>query len=420
MLSSLVTALAFTTLAAAAPLANQSPFTYGHAAYTYGPLHCTATTDCDVVPSCNKAHFAGPIGDFNKDTSISDAAISQIYSYGGDVEFWPNKGHPTACAAPADPALCNATSYYDGNNKLAAAEYSKAHGVKSVTALLDARMDGWDMIKAYNNHDECKFGDFYPNLNNLTNGHIEKLAEHTAKLYCADENLGGIQVDLEPYQDPYKESLAAFVKSLATNMRDADKTNGCRTDKYPSGRTTSYFTFAHRMADTFYNDTLGDNGIYVFSGYDLKPKNLAFEYNNVTEFGINLEEELSFIPKAIGPNGKFTLALPISASCHEYEQYIPMKGAGCGPACKKFDATADQGIMMHQYVQKAMDIVTDPKWGDLFKIKEGGQFIGLSFWVWTYDMTYPPMKWFNNLFLPPTPSTQTLNILKKELPKLQA
>jgi hypothetical protein len=410
---------AFVTVTAGVPVTTPSPFTYGHAAYTYGPLHCSASA-CDVVPSCNKASFAEPIGNFNSDTSISDATISQIYSYGGDVEFWPAKKSPQACWAPADPSKCNATSYYDNNNKLAASVYAKAPGVKSVTALLDARMDGWEMIKGYNNHDACDFGDFYPNLNNLTKPQIESLAQHTARLYCADENLGGIQVDLEPYQDPYKESLQSFVTSLATNMRDEDGANNCRNSQHPAGRTTSYFTFAHRMAETFYNESLGDNGIYVFSGYDLKPKNIAFEYNNVSEFGTNLEEEITHIPKAIGPNGKFTLALPIAASCHEYEQYVPMKGAGCGPACQAYDPFKKEGITMDQYVQKAMDIVTDPKWGDLFKIKEGGQFIGLSFWVWTYDMTYPPMKWFNNLFLPKTPSSKTLAILKTELPKLQA
>jgi len=418
LVATVLAALVVTVSAVPLATSSASPFTYGHAAYTYGPLHC-ASDPCSVLPSCNKAHFAGPIGDFNSDTSISDAAISQIYSYGGDVEFWPSKTNAQACWAPADPSTCNATSYYDNNNKLAANVYAKAPGVKSVTALLDARMDGWNMIQNYNKYDACDFGDFYPNLNNLTAPQIETLAEHTAKLYCADENLGGIQVDLEPYQDPYKDSLEGFVTALAKNMRDEDGSNGCKDDKHPSGRTTSYFTFAHRMDEGFYNRSLGENGIYVFSGYDLKPKNLAFEYNNVSEFGTNLEEEIGYIAKAIGPNGKFTLALPIAASCHEYEQYIPMHGDGCGPACQMFDANKDQGITMDQYVQKAMDVVTDPKWGDLLKIKEGGQFIGLSFWVWTYDMTYPPMKWFNNLFLPPTPSSKTLAILKKELPKLQ-
>merc|ERR1712166_1376599 len=227
------------------------------------------------------------------------------------------------------------------------------------------------------NYDACDFGDFYPNLNNLTQPQIEHLAQYTAELYCHDDNLGGIQVDLEPYQDSYKESLEAFVTALATNMKDDSGANGCKDAAHPFGRTTSYFTFAHRMRPTFYNESMGPNGIYVFSGYDLKPKNLAFEYNNVSEFAANFEEELTFIPQAIGPNGKFTIALPISAPCHEYEQYIPMHGDGCGPACQIYDANADLGIEMYMYVQAWMDILTDAKWGDLFKIKEGGQFIGL-------------------------------------------
>ena len=98
-----------------------------------------------------------------------------------------------------------------------------------------------------------------------------------------------------------------------------------------------------------------------------------------------------------------------------YDPYDPRTGNGCGPACFPHES----GATMDQYVQKAMDVVTDPKWGELFKVKEGGQFIGLSFWVWAYDIIFPPMKWFNNSFLPATPSPKTLNVLKKELPKLQ-
>ena len=57
MLSSAISSAAI----AASPA---SPFTWGHAAYTYGPLHCTPKA-CDVVPSCNRAHWAQNISDFN-------------------------------------------------------------------------------------------------------------------------------------------------------------------------------------------------------------------------------------------------------------------------------------------------------------------------------------------------------------------
>merc|ERR1712072_1504914 len=294
----------------------------------------------------------------------------------------------------------------------AAATYATAKGVNQIVALIDSRLDGWNMIEQYNNHDACQFGDFYPNLNNLTKVQIGKLAQQTAKLYCADDSLGGVQIDLEPYQDPYKQSLETFLTAISTEMKDDSGANGCKNDRHPKGRTTSYFTFAHRTRDNFYKTVFNENSYFVFSGYDLKPKSEDFEYNNVTEFGNNLLSEIPEIRRAIKTGAKFTLALPIAASCHEYEQYIPMHGDGCGPACQPWDS----GVKMKDYVAKMMDILTAKDNLDLFTFKENGQFLGLSFWVWTYDMTYPPMKWFNNLFLPPTPSKDVLTILKNKLP----
>jgi len=401
----------------------QPKFTRGHAAYTYGPLHCVASP-CSVVPSCNSAHWKKSIEAFNTDTSVSDAAITTVYSYGGDVEFWPDKSNKQACWAPATDS-CNYTSYYDPVNRKAADTYSTTTGVKQIVSLIDSRLDGWNMIELYDHHDACEFGDFYPNLNNLTKTQLGNLAKQTAKLYCNDDNLGGVQIDLEPYQDPYKQSLETFLTAMSTEMKDESGANGCKNARHPEGRTTSYFTFAHRTRDDFYKTVFNDNSYFVFSGYDLRPKSDDFEYNNVTEFGNNLEWEINGggpeVPQrkynlrtATKSGAKWTMALPIAASCHEYEHYVPMHGAGCGPACQPWDT----GIKMSQYVQKMMDVLTAPHNIDLFNFQKNPQFLGLSFWVWTYDMTYPPMKWFNNLFLPATPSTDVLTILKKELPKL--
>merc|ERR1711934_578376 len=403
------------TAATALPTASTAPFHYGHAAYTYGPLHCTGSP-CDVVPSCNQAHWAKDISNFNNDKSISDASISTVYSYGGDVEFWPKKEDPQACWEPAKDDACNFTSYYDPVSKKAADTYSKVDGVGQIVALLDARLDGWNMIEQYNNNDACNFGDFYPNLNNLTKVQLGKLAKQTSQLFCKDSTLNGIQIDLEPYQDPYKESLETFIKAMVTEMEDETGENGCKDAAHPAGRTTSYFTFAHRTRTSFTKELMGNNGYYVFSGYDLKPKNLAFEYNNVTEFGNNLRSEIPAIKRVLtDPKAKFTLGVPIAASCHEYEHYVPTHGDGCGPACQPFDS----GVVMADYVAELFKVLTENNNNDgLFNLKEGGQFLGLSFWVWTYDMTYPPMKWFNNLFLPATPSKDVLKILKQDLPKL--
>ena len=70
-------------------------FTWGHAAYTYGPLHCTQY-DCDVVPSCNRVKWSTDIGDYNKNANPG-SQINVVYSYGGDIEFWAGKSKPDGC-----------------------------------------------------------------------------------------------------------------------------------------------------------------------------------------------------------------------------------------------------------------------------------------------------------------------------------
>jgi len=411
----------FVAVASADHFIKPNPaFSYGHAVFTYGPLHCTPRA-CDVVPSCNRAHWAPDIEAYNAKAEPS-AQLSTIYTYGGDIEFWAQKGHATACHKPAsfDKNLCNVSIFYDPQNAAANDVYRKAQGVKSTIALIDSRMDGWEQIKTYDNFDGCKFGDFYPNLLNLTDAGITRLANETAKLYCA-QNIDGVQVDLEPYKEPYKEPLEKYVKAVAKNFYDEDGEFGCRNKEHPAGRTVAYFTFAHNMKPTF-TDSLGPNGFYVFSGYDLWPKAAdgGFMYNSPSEFADRLKKEITYIKPVIGDTGHFTLALPLGASCHEYEQYVPMKGDGCGPACQALTNKAS----MYQYAQAAFDVLLDPEMtkatDGLFCMNEeaGSQFTGISWWSYSYQMTYPPMKWFDNEFLPGAPPPSALNVSMTNLGKL--
>ena len=421
MVRAIVIAAVVVALAGVVAATTDYPFPYGHAAYTYGPLKCTDDA-CDVTPSCDHAAFKNNISVYNQGAP-ENAKINIVYSYGGDIEFWPNKDQLDACWAPAQEPACNVSIFYDPINAEAASIYAQADGVESIVSLIDGRLDGWEMIQTYNDYDGCKFGNFYPNLANLTEGELHLLAEQTARLYCKDELLAGIQIDLEPYQEPWLTPLAQYIGYAAEWLRDETGMFGCKTDKFPAGRTISYFTFAHRMDYTFTTDVLGPNGYYVFSGYDLfpKPQDGGFMYNNVTQFGQKLRYEINFIRPAIGSTGKFTLALPFAASCHEYEQYVPMHGEGCGPACTPQDNPAK----MHEYVQEAFNVILDPATtnatGGLFCLNQtaNSQFLGISYWVFTHQMTYPPMKWFDNDFLPVIPSDTSLDLLKENLPKLQ-
>lgn len=404
-------------------------FKWGHAAYTYGPLLCVDDF-CEVVPSCNAAQWLDEIEEYNTATKTTTDDFSTILSYGGDIELWAGQGHPDGCDrepyASTDPAICNVSVFFDPNNLAAAKNYSTAKGVKSITALLDSRMDGWNQITTYDNTDTCDFGDFYPDLRNLSNASLEKLADDTAKLYCADDVIDGVQVDLEPYHAPYTESLGHFVDLVGKSLRSEQ--HGCKNDAHPTGRAVSYFCFAssiytnnNNVTPSPFNDLLGDNGYYVFSGYDLdpKPEDGGFMYNTPDEFADRLRTEIPYIRKVIADEKKFTMALPVGASCHEYEQYRP-NASTCGPACEP----QDSGFTMDQYVDAAFEVLLDPKTtketDGVFCLDEenDSQFLGLSWWSFSFQMTYPPMQWFDNEFLPGSPPPAALAAVRKNLPKL--
>lgn len=98
-----------------------------------------------------------------------------------------------------------------------------------------------------------------------------------------------------------------------------------------------------------------------------------------------------------------------------------MKGKGCGEACRPISSN----FTMDQYVKAAFEILLDPKIAEeednLFCLSEedDSQFLGISWWSFSHQMTYPPMKWFDNEFLPANPPPLALDTVRENLPKLK-
>ena len=130
-----------------------------------------------------------------------------------------------------------------------------------------------NQIETYGKYDNCSFGNFYSNLQNLTDTSLKRLANDTVQLYCSNDVVDGVQVDLEPYRDIYQKPLSKYVGYLADFMLDENKTtgiygpgfswfakwvyrvnmwqlSGCRNEAHPHGRTVSYYAFAHDIANS--------------------------------------------------------------------------------------------------------------------------------------------------------------------------
>ena len=118
------------------------------------------------------AMWAKAIQAFN---SKAKQPISTIWSYGGDMEYYPKSATPY-------------NSYFPEASQQEAAIYNQTTGVKYIGAVLDGRMDGGQS--------------YSPDLSKLTVQQVQAWADATAQTYCSFDVVDGLQLDLEPSRKP--------------------------------------------------------------------------------------------------------------------------------------------------------------------------------------------------------------------------
>lgn len=244
---------------------------------------------------------------------------------------------------------------------------------------------------------------------------MTKVAASIADAYCAYPQVGGIQVDLEPYGGAYIPGLNRLLKAIGEALRSSQ--HGCVTSQYPEGRSLSFFAFPDALHEGL-QEALGPNGMIVVSGYDLWGGVFGGEgdksmFNTVAQYKTKLQQEVDIIRNvAVRAGMPFSLAIPISASTHEYEKYTP--GKYCGDICTQHVNTAT----MDQYLSTALDVVAQNE--DIFQGNATSLYRGLSLWLWTGPeasaVEYPNHS--GNDWYPANPSGTVLDVLKSRLPAL--
>ena len=162
---------------------------------------------------------------------------------------------------------------------------------------------------------------------------------------------------------------------------------------------------------------MGPNAMVVLSGYDLYPDTNDTRFNTPAEYATKLKRQIGAwlaLPEAA--DTQWTLGLPMSASAHEYEAYVPdASREHCGPACTPYNNSATQDA----YISAALDVVEAMGTGadGVFAMNATSRFRGLSLWLWSGPNTpagqYPPNS--GNYWLPTNPSSAVLDILHQRL-----
>lgn len=332
----------------------------------------------------------------------ADNKITQIYSYGTDIEDYSGS-----------PRTADDGTYYDGSNK--------DNGIWDTAAYWAALDQGPALAKSgAPSVSISPIIDGTPstgNIDSLSSSAAAAFADEIADEVCADDNVSGIQFDYEPFNAASTGQQAFYTE---INKDFASASFGCVDTAHPSGRYFSVFSFGSALATegSEIKTMLGSDGYFIASLYDLggNPAGVqngtgtgASDYPALVQSAVNTTawyaDQLG-IPYAFG--------IPAAASDHEF---VDCFGSPCTMAATG-DRTDANGML--DYTEDAVHAI------DAVVSNSDSLFVGADIWdfgVWT-GVNRP-----NNLYTqatgtsfdvqPASAPTAVLQWLQSNLPSYQ-
>jgi hypothetical protein len=342
--------------------------------------------------------FYNTLAQYNKGATAG-SQLDHLFYYGGGIEMY--------CSSSLQNCTPNSflVSYFEpqqinskknnwdfwtqslGDSGFSSGQaYQKLVGAKQNIPVLDGRVDVIDPDGDYLNH-----------LNDASEIDAAHFADKVAKSVCADDNIDGVQFDIEPfsftgdkgvfsgqgqqyfYQQIAKD-FAGYYDGKPSSTKDADGINHLTVDPlrcvdaaHPNGRYFSVFTFGGAVTPQVVAAfTQHGNGYIVDSLYDLA-NTPGGTLTSPQQFSQLIKDEIIAMKSKGVP---YQFAIPAAASAHEFEM---KNGKPTGYQQLQYVSTALNAI-------KAAGVIEDPN------------FKGIDVWAWNQQM------WWNGTqFSPATP-----------------
>lgn len=369
---------------------NASPIPqHSNGAWVYDPTTPYTKNGSTHYGPENPGALANSIKTFNASLTSHGGAesgypINQIFSYGSDLEMENClKASNGNYEANAGPWACTMTSYYDtkptsavaSGEEVTAAYKAVFGGGFQYSPIIDGRVDtGW-----------------MRGFNSISQKQAQAGADQLAKQVCGDDNVDGIQLDIEPFslQTFYSSKTSGataeyngqyyFYQELSKDFAGGNSAiTTCVDSKHPNGRYFSVFTYASminsNVKNAFYYDDK-EIGYIVDSLYDLGPLP-GGRYNDPTSYATYVKNEVSAMKAAAAKYGlRYQLAIPYAASVHEYE------GVGIiNPETAVFEKRST-GYKQSQYVSAAWSAIQSEN------VAADANFIGVDYWAFEAAVT---------------------------------
>jgi hypothetical protein len=325
--------------------------------------------------------FSSKINEYNT-LAGSKHALTQLFSYGGSMEMYCAGSGGTAASVVCDAS--NMFIYYQPGQASTNAYYNaltKSAIPVSIIPVVDGQLNltgASDYLSAFNNLDEKTAIIF---------------ADKVATAYCADNQIAGVQFDLEPF-DMTQPGQRYFYQQIAKDFAGKNQATGtdplkCVDATHPNGRTFSVFTTAAKINPTVataFNQY--SNGYIIDSLYDLGP-NAGGIANSPVNYGKYASREIVKLMLAAKTYGvKYQIGIPAAASVHEFETKNGVKS----------------GYKQADYVAQAMNAINTNG------VRNDARFMGIDLWSWKDKFFWNGMQ-----FTPQVPSATVLNYLSTRL-----
>lgn len=327
--------------------------------------------------------------------------LNELFTYGNDMECVGNLNSwaPANCNDPSAhlfvfyATASKKASGYDGKINLAAYKnYVTTKGDKRhwyFSPIIDGRIDSLGVA-----------GNYLDGFNQMSQKQAEVFAGKVAAAVCPDNNVDGIQFDLEPFSIPATgaNGQTYFYQAIAKDF--ASSQYGCVNSTHPNGRFFSVFTFSSKVNQQVANIfNQYHNGYVVDSLYDLGPdnENRAGKYNtDPNDYQKYVTKEVKSMIAAANRYGvDFQIGIPAAGSVHEFSYYRKANEKNTAPAGpkvyppRKAGGSTEPHIAQYQYLQVILSAIKETK------LTQNPHYAGTN--LWSFEMLEPWMPVVNGI-----------------------
>lgn len=356
-------------LASCLLVASSSSVAYQNGVWVYDALFDDKGNKIGVSPGLHAAAIVNYIQSANPYHKITE-----IYAYGGNLKMYCQGSGGSSSTTP-----CDATTLKVAYEMASSNAYYNAVRNLVPTVNIEPIVDG------------VIGGTFLKNFNTLDEKSAVLYADLVAARYCADNNINGIEFDLEPF-DITQPGQAAFYKQVAKNLAGKHNETGpdpfsCANTLHPNGRSFAVFATASRI-----NADLANILNKYHNGYLIGPLYSLIKYTGTATppsvYQVYANNEVKrMVSRAKTYNIKYQFGIPAAATIQEFESInnIP------------------SGYKQLDYVKAAINSINTYARTDI-------NFIGINLFAWNSRRIRN-----GNEFKPAMPPTEVLEYLKENL-----